>query len=70
MIVNGNSSLVSMKTRCRRPAGLRIDGVADRVASGAALLAFGGDVGDVLDADPAVAAAGQAPECEHTVGAQ
>ncbi len=62
MIVNGNSSLVSMKTRCSRATRLLPEGGADRVASGAALVTFGGDVNGVLDPDAAVAATGQAAE--------
>lgn len=37
---------------------------------GAALLAFGGDIDGVLDPDSAVAAAGQATEGEHSIGAE
>ena len=69
-LLNGNSSLVSMKTRCRRATGRRPDGSTQCLTAGPALLVFGCDVYDVLDADAAVAAAGQAPEREHVVLAE
>ncbi len=69
-LLNGNSSLVSMKTRCRRATGRRPDGSTQCLTAGPALLVFGCDVYDVLDADAAVPAAGQAAEGEHAVLAQ
>lgn len=70
MIVKGNSSLVSMKTRCKRAAGLLPERGTDRVAPCAEMLALGGDCHDVLDPDPAVATARQAAESEHAISAE
>src|SRR5699024_11906630 len=58
MIVNGNSSLVSMKTRCRRATGLRLERGAQRIASGASLLALGSDIHDILHTYATVVAVG------------
>lgn len=70
MIVNGKSSLVSMKTRCRRAMELLPEGCADRLGAGASLFAFGLDGDDVLHADAAVAAFGEAAEGQDSVLAE
>jgi hypothetical protein len=58
MIVKGNSSLGSMKTRFRRGMGLPLEGCADRLGSGSPPLPLVGDLDDVLNADAAVTAGG------------
>ncbi len=70
MIVNGNSSLVSMKTRGNRATQSLSECGADRVTTGATLIALSGHVNDVLNPDPAVTTARQATERKHSVGAQ
>lgn len=59
-----------METRGNRVTGLLPDGAADRLGTGAALLAFGSDLDDVLNPDTTVAASGQTAERQHAVLAQ
>ncbi len=65
--MNGNNSLVSMKTRCRRAAGLLPESDADCLDPSAVLLALNSDFDDVLYADAAMAAPGQTAERQYAV---
>ncbi|GAA2228254.1 hypothetical protein GCM10009851_10760 [Herbiconiux moechotypicola] len=57
MIVNGNNSFVSMKTRGGRATRLRGQCGSESVAADAALLAFCGDIERILYSDATVATA-------------
>nr|WP_255432323.1 hypothetical protein [Cellulomonas sp. SLBN-39] len=70
MIVNGKSSLVSMKTRLRRVTGLLAEGRAHGLRAGPTLLTLGGKVHGILHPDAAMAAAWQAAEREDAVLAE
>jgi hypothetical protein len=71
MIVKGNSSLVSMKTRCRRAIrGYSPRAGADRIGSTTNLLSLGCGVQNVLHTNTTVATAREPTEGENAVLAE
>ncbi len=70
MMVNGNNSLVSMKTRCNLAKGLHPERGANSVAASLALLTLSRYLQHILNADTPVATTRQATERKHAVFAE